>query len=308
VNRPAEPRCALGARQRHDPLPATAGRADRLLLLEVNGPWGRNALHESRFDRYQAGRLADAAAAAGLRVQVIRRPGHRARTSAGRGPEAAEHSVAVADLRPGREAVHWRTWREPRELLDLDLRSPVTAAGPQDVALVCTHGRHDLCCAIEGRPVAAALAADSGWEVWETSHLGGDRFAANLLLLPEGDLVGGLDGPAAVEVARAYRGGLLLAPHHRGRLGRPAVEQAGLHHVMVALGEQRRGAVQVERITQLGERQWVLAVVHRGPGGAAVSYRVQLSATWSVPARLTCAAVTPSRVRRFHLDDLAALP
>ena len=51
---------------------------------------------------------------------------------------------------------------------------------------VCTHGRHDACCAERGRPVAAALAAAHPEQTWEVSHIGGDRFAANVLVLPDG--------------------------------------------------------------------------------------------------------------------------
>src|SRR3712207_7703861 len=44
----------------------------------------------------------------------------------------------------------------------------------------------------------------SGWDVWECSHLGGDRFAANVLLVPTGDLFGSLDAASAVDVVRAH--------------------------------------------------------------------------------------------------------
>ena len=59
---------------------------------------------------------------------------------------------------------------------------------------VCTHGRHDACCAERGRPVAAALTASHPDETWEISHMGGDRFAANMVVLPGGALLRP-DGP-----------------------------------------------------------------------------------------------------------------
>ena len=58
---------------------------------------------------------------------------------------------------------------------------------------VCTHGRHDACCAERGRPVAAALTASHPAETWEISHMGGDRFAANMVVLPEGLYYGRMD-------------------------------------------------------------------------------------------------------------------
>ncbi|HEU5385864.1 MAG TPA: sucrase ferredoxin [Streptosporangiaceae bacterium] len=50
------------------------------------------------------------------------------------------------------------------------------------MALVCTNGKRDRCCAVRGRPVAAAIADATGWDTWESSHLGGHRFAATALL------------------------------------------------------------------------------------------------------------------------------
>jgi len=58
--------------------------------------------------------------------------------------------------------------------------------------LVCSHGSHDTCCATFGFPVYDALrnqhAKRSGGalRVWQTSHLGGHRFAPNVFDLPEG--------------------------------------------------------------------------------------------------------------------------
>jgi hypothetical protein len=53
--------------------------------------------------------------------------------------------------------------------------------------LVCTHGKHDRCCARYGRPLYAALReqVDDEW-VWQSSHVGGDRFAGNVVTLPHG--------------------------------------------------------------------------------------------------------------------------
>ena len=58
--------------------------------------------------------------------------------------------------------------------------------------LVCTHGTHDVCCATLGYPVYRLLRneyarrmADS-IRVWRVSHIGGHRFAPNLVDMPEG--------------------------------------------------------------------------------------------------------------------------
>ena len=58
------------------------------------------------------------------------------------------------------------------------------------LVLVCTNGRHDPCCATFGRPLARVLREGAQRDdVWECSHIGGDRFAANIVILPEGPVL-----------------------------------------------------------------------------------------------------------------------
>jgi hypothetical protein len=141
--------------------------------------------------------------------------------------------------------------------------------------------------------------------VWECSHVGGDRFAANLLLVPSGELFGSLDGPAALAVVAAFDAGRLDLPHHRGRYGRPLVEQAAEHHLRVALEEDRLGAVRPLRI-EGGDPRWTVELAAAGR-----RHRVSLVARRSEPALLTCSAVGPDRVRRLErerVEDLGRAP
>ena len=82
------------------------------------------------------------------------------------------------------------------------------------------------------------------------------------------------------------------------------VEQAALHHAGVVLGEDRRGALQVLHVGGAGD-VWRVQVAVRGR-----RYVVTVAVHWSEPARLTCAAWRPDRVRRFDLvglDDVGPL-
>ena len=142
------------------------------------------------------------AAAAGVRVLLIRRPGRR-RT-------AARHPRLRGVRRPAAPWLERGALADLHDVLDLDLAAlrAGRSAGPGTrdpgtLFCVCTHGRHDACCAERGRPVAAALAAAHPEETWEVSHIGGDRFAGNLLVLPHGLYYGRLDAPTAVAVGAA---------------------------------------------------------------------------------------------------------
>jgi hypothetical protein len=83
--------------------------------------------------------------------------------------------------------------------------------------LVCTNGARDPCCAIRGPAVAAALAHARPGRVYECSHLGGHRFAANVLTLPDGLCFGRLDVRSALALAEELEAGRLPLEHLRGR-------------------------------------------------------------------------------------------
>src|SRR3954454_24937312 len=70
-------RCLVQAMERGDSAIATASPVQRWLLIEQPGPWGRDALLQSRFDADVAPLLAERAAREDVRVLLIRRPGDR---------------------------------------------------------------------------------------------------------------------------------------------------------------------------------------------------------------------------------------
>lgn len=289
-------RCSDAARERGDPLLATAPPARRLLLVEVPGPWGSAGLTASRLPVEVTRPLAAAADTAGVRVQLVRRPGRHA-VSRDPSPPAEGHRWALADA--GLGVVRWGRWHAPADLLTIDVAEALdplvhAATGPQRLALVCTHAKRDVCCAVRGRPVAAAVQAAVDREVWETSHLGGDRFAANLLLLPEGEVFGGLDVDSAVEVARRLDAGRLTLDAYRGRVGRPPAVQAALHLAAARLDDDRLGAVRLVGPPGREGDEWTATVEHAGR-----RYVVRLEEWWADPERLTCSAVAAKPARRF---------
>jgi hypothetical protein len=83
--------------------------------------------------------------------------------------------------------------------------------------LVCTHGRRDKCCAKFGVAVYNSLREHAGDAVWQSSHVGGDRFAANVLCFPHGLFYAHADDSSARRIADEYRGGRVVNEKFRGR-------------------------------------------------------------------------------------------
>ena len=68
--------------------------------------------------------------------------------------------------------------------------------------VVCTNGKRDQCCAIEGnslvKSIRSTLRSGLQSQLWEGTHLGGHRFAPTALYLPGNLTLGRLSSPAAI--------------------------------------------------------------------------------------------------------------
>ena len=280
-------RCALRAQLRDDPLLGTAFPASRVLLVEQPGPWGRAGLRQSHFDSSVAATLEKRAGAAGYRVIAIRRYG--------RTPDGVRRRWALADSRDGSTALSWGSFGADAELLDLPLDPAAGVADDAPLYLVCAHSKHDTCCALRGRPVAAALELQRPGRVWECSHIGGERFAANVLVLPSGLMYGRVLPFAAPEFVSATEAGEVVGALLRGRIGLPPAAQAALAFGYEHLALRRRDALSVLSTSPV--RDGVAHVRLQGPHGRLeVTVRVQ-----RVEADgLTCANPGPNAYFGYH--------
>lgn len=295
------PWCSVAARERGDDLVGTAPRAERWLLVEQPGPWGRDALRESRLDPAAAEQVACLAGEVGARVALVRRPG--------RSPDA-ERRWALVDCRR-------QTWQRGRwaheEALVAGLEQAVAASGGAahpcpELWLVCTHGRHDRCCAVRGRPVAAALAAlrppeDDGPSVWECSHVGGDRFAGNVVHLPTGTYYGWVEPADAGRLLAAHAAGRVDVERWRGRSTLAPAEQAAQQHLRRALGLDR-----LDDLAPLGcERAGEGWRVRLDAAGEVVDVELRQQRGTSA-ALLTCAARAAAAPPRWEVAAIEAFP
>ncbi|WP_301212911.1 sucrase ferredoxin, partial [Leifsonia williamsii] len=282
--------CSDRARDRGDPLPGTAGRGDRWLLVEIESGWGTHAFVGSALDPALGARIVGRAEAAGIRPLAIRRTGLRA------DERRAQSSWrwALVDARPGREGIRWGRVDDPADLLDLPLDGSAGEPSDEPVYCVCTHARHDQCCAVRGRPVVEALARMHPDHTWECSHLGGDRFAATMVLFPHGLLYGRVPAEEVGAVVERQARGLVEPRYLRGRTALSTVAQAA-----EAFARDRSGDDRIDAYTVVAERPhphgWTVELAHDG-GHIVV---VEVGERMSEPLLSTCAASVAHPVREF---------
>jgi len=282
--------CSDGARARRDSLVATGSHGDRWFLVENQAGWGRHALLDPPFDPTLGRALVHRIEGAGIRPLAIRRPGRRVTQEGTR--------WALVDSRPGRESVRWGRVDDERELLDVPLDGSAGTPSDRPVLAVCAHGRHDQCCAVRGRVVAARLAAAYPEETWECSHLGGDRFAGTMVLLPHGLYYGWADDGDAVAIVDAYLAGRVDPRFLRGRSAYSHPVQAAQHFARADLGDDTLDAYPPLHEHRTADGWSVQLSTPDGP------ITVRLVETQSEPLLSTCAATRPLPVRQWTLTDI----
>jgi hypothetical protein len=259
----------------------TASTVRSWLLLEDPGPWGRDALRDARLPERVGLELQRRCRAGDVRPLLIRRASSNA---------SAADGLACFAIRSGPEPPWIERIRLARVTDTLDLDLPALGRGlrpgfePVDgpLFLVCTHGRRDVCCAERGRPVAQALATAVPDATWESSHVGGDRFAGNLVAFPHGLYLGRVRPDEAAEVARAYAEGRVSLRHLRGRSCYPMPVQAAEHALRTHEGFDRVDDVGLERSER---RRGVSTSTFRTPMGR---FSVSVAIDESAPSFLTC--------------------
>ncbi|WP_399890121.1 sucrase ferredoxin [Streptomyces sp. BBFR51] len=303
--------CSTVSRDLDEPVSGTAPVARTWLLLEQPGPWGAKALTSSHLEPALGRALEAAAKGTGVRVALIRRPGRHA----DRGTPA-ERRVYAAHTVPGRVWLHGTTIGDPRRLLDLDFAAlgrgdrhtfdSVLDGGPHlgdPLALVCTNGKRDRCCALLGRPLAAELAAGGADGVWEVTHLGGHRFSPTVLVLPHGYVYGRVRSHTVEEILHGAREGRIVVEGCRGHSAWERPGQAAELAVRSAAGEDAAEALSVVRTDGAAPR-WEVTLAHRD----GRHWRVTVVQSASAPPRPeSCGASVLGSPARMEVTEVREL-
>ena len=292
--------CAAVSSAGGEPLAATASRIDSWILLEYRGMWDRDVLGGSLLsDELKTHLREQLHALAPSRLLFLKKPERR---SYGR------RHVYFGSSRVGEERFFQLEVDHLEDLRDFDFPAALAAEEPAGVPVedpllvVCTHGKRDRCCAKNGRPVYDALRheTESG-RVWQSTHVGGDRFAGNVVVFPQALYYGRVEPEDAGGLLGAHAEGRIDLERYRGRAAYSFQVQAAEQAIRETEGLLGIDDLVLARCRSAGEDAW--RVRFRGPDTIVFEVDVVAEAA-DEPVFLTCSAAAPSRPRHFRAADI----
>jgi hypothetical protein len=245
--------CSDCSRQVGEQLFGTAPRADVWLLLEYTRGWGNKALPESDLPQPIKDRLDGwITSIPNTKFQFIKHE---------RQHEGINFFVAIVHETDPR--LYQFLLQSYDDFLQFDLPAVIASDPAFDAArrddpifVVCTNGRRDASCAQHGPPVFRELINAAGESAWQGTHIGGHRFAATLVCLPEGVCYGHMDADDAAPILEQHRRGEIDGEKTRGRSCYDAPVQAVDYYLRGITGIRSIMGLRLVRVPQTGDEQW----------------------------------------------------
>jgi hypothetical protein len=296
--------CAAVSSANAEPLAATASRIDNWIVLEYRGLWDRDVLGGSLLSDELKGHLREQLHLLGpSRLLFVKKPDRRAHV---------RRQVWFGASTPGAERFYHLEVDHLNDLQDFDFAGSLAGDGLPGVPLdhpllvVCTHGKRDRCCAKNGRPLYDALRreAEADW-VWQSTHVGGDRFAGNVVVLPQALYYGRVETGDAPLLLEAHAAGRVDLERYRGRAAYTFPVQAAEHAIREAEGLDGIGDLVFVRCERRGDDAW--CVRFRVADGAQREVDV-VAEEAGEPVYLTCGAAQPTRPRHFTATAIRRRP
>lgn len=198
------------SREINEPLYGTIKSSDVWFLLEYNGVYTRDVWQDSRIPNEVKTKLD---AYPNSRPLLIRQPEQI---------NAHDRLVSFFVVHANHDVP--KTYRfelaSYNDVLDLDLDAilagDVVEAHDEPLYVICTNGRRDVCCSKYGLVLYNAMIKREQHTVWQSSHIGGHRFAGTMYCFPHAICYGFLTEYDAIPVIDSYRHKRILLNKLRG--------------------------------------------------------------------------------------------
>jgi hypothetical protein len=291
--------CALSSREAVEKTYGTASVGDTWLLVEYRQAWGAKAFQESALEPEVKKHLSRALKSLpSARLLFIKQDR----------PRPLHLNFFIVRCRERNPFIVKFQFDDYRELLKIDIArvaaERAVGAGllvTEPLMLVCTHGRRDKCCAKFGYPLYKSLSSYAGESVWQSSHVGGDRFAANLVCFPHGLFYAHVTDEAARTIVDAYRKDSLVLDNYRGRACYPYPVQAAEFFIRREAGIRGLDELRYRGTVRASENSW--CVSFNSPQRDHL-YQAQITGRMSeFQNRITCHAAEERSVIQYSLDE-----
>jgi hypothetical protein len=290
--------CAELTREAEHPVTGTATGVAVWFLLEYHGQWRARAEDDNDLPPAVQSHLAEHLAAVpdsrmlfikqqemseeGLRFFVVRTDEVRPRLY--KFNLAAHEDLTALDLTAvaaGDEAFGDQVYEEP-------------------LFLVCTNGKRDKCCAKFGMVTFKALLDTQRPEAaWQSTHIGGHRYAPNMLFMPHSVNYGLFDPHEVQPAVDAYlRGEIYDLNRYRGRTYYAPPVQAADTLLRRELNLLALDGVQLRSAVEMEEGQWHVQFDLTESGKR---YEVRLLARMTEPHLVSCTDPAMKPLPRYEL-------
>lgn len=285
--------CSDAARLRGDDNIATAARIDVWILVELPITWGRDPITEAALPQV----VRDALWRASHEIPRSRVVFIRKRVEC---LGATRVYIVRSGPHTGVTQLDLDTLDEVATVPFISIAQDTHAPPARPLVLVCTHGQHDSCCGRRGYPLFDALRQREELEVWQCSHIGGDRFAANAVILPWGIYYGPVEPRDAGALAESIAREEIFLPGYRGRCSMSRPVQAAETFVRRETNVLARDEFELVSREPLDNGR--MQVHLRDRSGALHDVTIE-QFTSAETAMLTCTAKQATTVPQFRLVE-----
>ena len=293
--------CSVLSNELNEQLIGTASHERVWFLLQYDGPWGAKAFEQSDLPEIVKEHVtASLQRVAGARLLLI-----KSREDAFN-PDKSLFVVNAAESHPAMRGFQLETYED---LLSLDLvaaaESNANGLGSpinKPLFVVCTNGRRDPCCARYGPGFYQAMLDIEDVSVWQSTHVGGHRFAANSISFPHGIYYGRMAPQDALPYVRAVRSGQIYLDHLRGRAVYPEIAQAAEYYLRRETGRLGVEDFHLEDVVEDAPQLWLVRFLDMQAGN---QYRLSIHEEVSPPIyRQSCISEKVSSIVNYTLEGI----
>ena len=205
----------------------TAPRVNVWVMLEYRGHWSGSAFKDSKIPKAVKSHLKkELKSISGSRMQLIKKHKNK--------DQELKFYIAVSDEKNPR--LYEFRLHDYKDLLSLKFKKILKSdkhISKENLYILCTNGEYDTCCGKFGMPVYLDVAKGNyAAQTWETTHIGGHRFATTFVCLPHGLVYGRVrEGAVAESLIKEYEDGRVDLQSYRGRSCYPYEVQAAEYYL-----------------------------------------------------------------------------